>query len=241
MSAKKTKFDKSEPFFLQVCNAIRFHVGRQKELEGERAEAFDARDAALAELREIEARRSGGDDDEPTLSAEEIVELKAKHSDAVCKIEDLRSRISWHHKQVIDLVTKADTPGLDILYERPESPSEPVKAKEPAGDAAEGKGVGRPGSKPKPIAPDPALADGVDQHLATSINELDMPERVKGLLINAGLLKVGNLIDIIDADKDIGAEANLSAKQAEDVKKAVAAFRRKHRKAAREAEREGQE
>lgn len=240
MSTKKTKFDKAEPFFLQVCNAIRFHVGRQKELEGERAEAFDARDAALAELREIEARRSDGDDDEPTLSADEIVELKAKHSDAVCKIEDLRSRISWHHKQVIDLVTKADTPGLDILYERPESPSEPVRAKEPAGDAGGVKPVGRPG-KPRPIAPDPSLADGVDQHLATSINELDMPEKVKGLLINAGLLKVGNLIDIIDADKDIGAEANLSVKQAEDVKKAVAAFRRKHRKAAREAEREGQE
>lgn len=99
--------------------------------------------------------------------------------------------------------------------------------------------VGRPG-KPRPIAPDPSLADGVDQHLATSINELDMPEKVKGLLINAGLLKVGNLIEIIDADKDIGAEANLSVKQAEDVKKAVAAFRRKHRKASLEAEREGQ-
>lgn len=239
MSAKKSKFDKAEPFFLDVCNAIRYHVGRQKELEGERAEAFDARDAALAELKEIEARRSSGDDDEPTLSAEEIIELKAKHSDAVCKIEDLRSRISWHHKQVIDLVTKADTPGIDILYERPDSPGEPLKAKEPPSTGAGPKGVGRPG-KPKPIAPDPSLADGVNQHLATSINELDMPEKVKGLLVNAGLLKVGNLIEIIDADKDIGAEANLSAKQAEDVKRAVASFRRTHRRAALDAEREGQ-
>lgn len=194
-----------------------------------RADLFQSRDATEEQLH---ATRH-----EETKKREN---LTRDYGTVVLELKRLNHAIKSIESDVFDTIANGDQGKLwedgDVQLSLEDYLAEANVIDDDEGDV---RPVGRPG-KPRPIAPDPSLADGVDQHLATSINELDMPEKVKGLLINAGLLKVGNLIEIIDADKDIGAEANLSVKQAEDVKKAVAAFRRKHRKASLEAEREGQ-
>ena len=54
-SKKRSKFDKPDPFMLEVCNAIRHHVGSRVELESKRKAAFENRDAALAEINDVRA------------------------------------------------------------------------------------------------------------------------------------------------------------------------------------------
>ena len=97
--------------------------------------------------------------------------------------------------------------------------------------------VGRPGLKPKPEAPDPALADGEDQHLLASVNELDMREDLKGKAIAAGLTKIAHLAKEIDGpEPDLAGKLNVPEKDAKAVIKAVQAYRKAHRKAAMKAE-----
>lgn len=88
---------------------------------------------------------------------------------------------------------------------------------------------------------EPRLADGVDQHLAASVNELDMPERLKGRLVANGLAKIGNLVEFVDAAPATAAvrleqRLECSEKQAASVVAALQAYRKEHRKAMRETE-----
>ncbi len=223
--AKKSKHMSGQAFSVAVCDAIRHHVGEVKSLESKRSNAFDDRDAAIEELGEME-----GDSDEAH-------ELKCRHSDAIVLIDALSSRIKWHRGQIEDLVEKADEPSLDFMYEMPaEPPKKDPKQGELKDVAKDARPVGRPG-KPKPEAPDPSKGDGVDEHLAASVNELDMPENLKGKLIAAGLTTVGRVAAILDDEKkSLLDEANLNQNQTAAVTRAVKAFRKDHRQAAREAE-----
>lgn len=95
--------------------------------------------------------------------------------------------------------------------------------------------VGGPSAKepPKKPALEPApVHQGVDMHLAASVNELDMPELNKGRLLNAGINTVADAIKLFeDETKHAGTVLNCGEKIVAAIKKAVAAYRDKHRTA----------
>lgn len=95
--------------------------------------------------------------------------------------------------------------------------------------------VGGPSAKepPKKPALEPApVHQGVDMHLAASVNELDMPELNKGRLLNAGINTVADAIKLFEDDtKHPGTVLNCGEKIVAAIKKAVAAYRDKHRTA----------
>lgn len=81
-SKKRSKFDKPDPFMLEVCNAIRHHVGSRIELESKRKAAFENRDAALAEINDVRAAMILGDEaNRPRAKLEdELLHAQAHHS-----------------------------------------------------------------------------------------------------------------------------------------------------------------
>lgn len=227
------------PFSLDVCNAIRHHAASVEAAESRRKIAFDERDAAEKEKHELANRDS-----------KEYLEACRRHSDAIESIDGLNSDIKFHNKTLVELATNADTPGLEVLYERPAEP--PPKKKDQmefGGVGGEGGGaekderpVGRPRQKQA------AIADGVAEHLKASVNELDLHEQALGLLIKGGFETVAQLVDKVD-DANLLAlsyrgsaktllidEIGCSEKEADAILKALAFFRKKHRRAAAEAE-----
>lgn len=215
----KSKHMKGTPFDAKVCDAIRHHIGERLVLEVKRGKAFEDRDAALAEIAEIESR-----------DCREYGELCRRHSEAVQAIETLGKSVKWHQNQVDELVEKADEPQLDFMYDPPEEPA--TKQLKLAGVAP----VGKPG-RPRPEGPDPSLGDGVDEHLRASVNELDCREDIKGKLIDAGLTTVGRVAAVLDDDKqDLREVLNCGENIASEIKKAVKQYRTKHRRAAHDVE-----
>jgi hypothetical protein len=76
----------------------------------------------------------------------------------------------------------------------------------------------------------------VDEHLKAHVNELDCREDLKGKLVSAGLTTIGAVAYIIDGDGDLRDKAEINENQASEIKRAVKAYRKKHRSAAREVE-----
>ncbi len=226
--AKKSKHMTGKAFSVEVCDAIRHHIGERKALESKRVNAFEDRDAALEEKHEIDDHDS-----------DEYLEACKRHSDSIAAIDGLSASIKWHRNQIDDLVDTADEPQLDFMYDPPaEAPHAKGGPKQLrlAGEEAETRPVGRPG-RPRPEAPDPSKGDGVDEHLNASVAELDCRENVKGKLTAAGLTTVGRVVAVLEDDKqDIRDVLNVGETIASEVKKAVKQYRDKHRRAAREAE-----
>ena len=238
-SKKRSKFDKPAPFMLEVCNAIRHHVGSRVELESKRKAAFENRDAALAEINDVRAAMILGDEaDRPRAKLEdELLHAQARHSQAITEIDELQKTIRWHASQIDEMVTRADEPELDVLYEMPAPPPPEKKDDGQMTLAGDTRPVGRPGLKPKPEAPDPSKGDGVDEHLKASVKELDMPERLIGICEKAGKTKVGHLADVLDSkDSDLSEALDCEPKDAKAIAKAVKVYRDQHRKAAMNAE-----
>lgn len=97
--------------------------------------------------------------------------------------------------------------------------------------------VGRPGPA-KPAAPSPEMGDGVDEHLKTSVNELDLREDIKGKLIKHQFSTVQQLVAQMACEGESEADALMSVvedsmtlAEAKAVCKAVKSFRAKHRDA----------
>jgi hypothetical protein len=212
-----SKHATGKPFTVEVCDAIRHHIGSRKALESKRKAAFEDRDAAIAELGELSNKESP-----------EATKAKARHSDAVIQIEDLNDRIKWHRNQIDELVDNADEPGFDFLYEPEDEPETKVT-----------KGKNDKPGKSGPTKPeaDAGVFEGVDQQLAASVNELDMRENLKGLLINAGLTTIGAVVKEIDDPKQSLEDIKgIGENTAAEIVKAVKAYRKKHRDASRKVE-----
>lgn len=225
--SKKSKHMTGKAFSVEVCDAIRHHIGERKALESKRVNAFEDRDAALEAKRDIDDHDCG-----------EYLEACKRHSDAIAAIDGLSASIKWHRNQIDDLVDKADEPQLDFMYHPPAEDHKPKQLKL-AGEQPETLPVGRVGKpgKPRPEAPDPSKGDGVDEHLNASVQELDCREDLKAKLTAAGLTTVGRVIAAIeDKEKDLRDVINVGENLASAIKKAVKAYRAKHRKAAREVE-----
>ncbi len=121
----------------------------------------------------------------------------------------------------------------DLYGEDPDATQMKLKPEKPA----DTRPVGRPGPA-KPAAPSPEMGDGVDEHLKTSVNELDLREDIKGKLIKHQFSTVHQLVAQMACQGESEADALMSVvedsmtmAEAKAVCKAVKTFRAKHRDA----------
>lgn len=215
----KRKHMTGKPFSVEVCDAIRFHIGEGKSLESKRKNAFEDRNAALEEKIGLE------DPDSP-----EYLAACKRHSDAVALIDSLDAQIKWHKNQVTELVEEADNPQLALEFDppAPKPKSDPKQLK--LEEAKDTRPVGR-----KPAAPEAPVAEGVDQHLAASVNELDLREDLKGKLIAAGFETIAQLCVVVDSDQDLAEKVDVTPAAAKSIEKSLKAYRKAHRSADAEA------
>ena len=195
-----------------------------------RADLFQSRDATEEQLH---ATRH-----EETKKREN---LTRDYGTVVLELKRLNHAIKGIESDVFDTIANGDQGKLwedgDVQLSLEDYLAEANVIDDDEGDV---RPVGRPGSKPKPEAPDPSKGDGVDEHLKASVKELDMPERLIGLCEKAGLTKIVHLVKVLD-DNDgdapsLGEAVNGSDKDAKEIAKAVKVYRDKHRKAAMKAE-----
>lgn len=219
MAGRKSKHALEVPFSLEVSNAMRHHSGTAKSLASKRDNAFEDRDAALAELADIEDQHS-----------EDALKLKERHSDAVVKIDELSDLIKWHTKQVLDMALKADDPGVEILYEKPDEPPPPEsKTKKSTEDKTQLK-----------IQPEAPVAEGEDQQLAVDISNLDLSGPLQAKLRKANVNTIAQLVAIADdRGRNLRDELNLGNGPCVALEAALEAYRKKHRRAIAEADQEG--
>lgn len=219
--AKKLKSPhaKDSTFTLEVCNAIRHHLGEIAALESKRDTAFDDRDHYAEQIAE-------GD-----LEGDDEIEVKAKHSDSVRLIDELKESIKWHQSELHRMVRQADEPGIEVLYEQPDEPPAPKKDA-PVDVPGQLRLAGSDAKAEKPSVP---AAAGVDEHLKATVAELQLEKTLTEKLIAQGFTTIGSLAEVIDAEDDLLGHG-FSGPQSAKVKKAVESFRAVHRKAMRAAE-----
>lgn len=228
---KKSIHAKGTQFSIEVCDAIRHHLGEIKSLESKRENAFKDRNAALAAKRELHNKDS-----------KEYADESKRHSDAVILIDSLDDEIKWHTSQVKATTLKADDPQLEIKY----APPPPKEAEDPKqmkmGDTPKDT---RPVGRARAKEVEPAVPVGENQHLLARVIELDMREDLKGACIDATLGTVGAVYEIVKTDDDeatkLAEKLNLDGSAARQVRAAVELYLKKHTKAEMAVERGGTE
>lgn len=212
MSAKKSKHMTGKAFTVEVCDAVRHHVGCRKVLESNRKKAFEDRDAAIAELNELKDKHSS-----------EALKIKERHSDAIIQIDDLSTRIKFHSNQVDELVEKADEPEFEFMYD-----FEDTQEKD------DDRPVGKPGT-PKPVkggkgepVPETEQPQGYNQHLTASVNELGLNDSAKQKVIDAGFVTINALHQFIESGKSLSDKLNAGENVVSSVKRAVKTFLKEH-------------
>jgi hypothetical protein len=233
MSQKYRQFDGA------VCQKLRNLVIALAKAKAKRERAFEERDGLIAEIASINV-------DE----VKKIEERKAEAFDAEREIERLNKSCKWYTQTMLDVVEKADEPGLfddDVDAKVPKEVfgnGPTAKAEKPA-EPKGGGGGGGGGKDPRPVGrPVLALPSSVevgdDQHLDASVKELvAVSPSILAKLTDAKIVKVGQLAAAADAGKDLCDIAGLTEKQAENLLKSLAAFRREHRRAGLEVSRGG--
>lgn len=226
--SKQSKHMTGKPFTVEVCDAIRHHVGCRIALESKRSNAFDDRDAAKAELEELKNK------DSP-----DALKVKGRYADACIQIDDLSTRVKFHSNQVDELVEKADAPSFEFMYEISD-----LEKKE----ADDDRPVGKPGT-PKPkkggkraggeAVPEAAQPEGFNQHLNASVNELELNDRDKQKLIDGGFVTIGQLVVFVNSGKNLRDKLNVGEGIHSSIMRAMKQFLKDHTKADTEATRDG--
>jgi len=214
-----------KPLPVVVCDAIRHYQGEITLLERTRKEAFETRDRAAESKR----RLKNHDSREYTVASTE-------HSDAVLEIERLTDDIAWYRNQLKGAIEKSSSTQthFDFAFTPLKEAEEEDQMEFGGGEKSEPRPVGRPGPV-KPAAPDPSKATGIHEHLKASVNKLDCPEVIKGKLFKAKLETVNDVVQALNAKRDLTVQAGLTVKQDEQLAEAVGAYRAKHLKADLEA------
>lgn len=214
-----------KPFPANPCERLRRLVALRQQCETNRKAMFTARDHAFNER----ARTSDGEKSKRER-------LESDYGKAVMEIERLKNTIKWCNDEIDSTVTNADDGKLfdsadldvpDFTKPKDEDEEDEGDGSDLPTSAAEVKTVGRPG-KVKPDMADPAMGAGIDEHLKASVNELDCREDLKGKLVAAGLLTIGDVAAMIDAKTDLREKVDCGEKIASEIKKAVEAYRKKH-------------
>lgn len=235
MGRSKQKSDNeyasTEPFSLAVCNRIRWCVGKLDEAVASRKEAFEHRDSMRSQLGQLAltAATAGGRVDPGAM-----MEAKAKAFDAERAIDDLQHDINFYRRTISETCKQSDSPELDGMLD--ERPLPTPRVEKPAPPRA---------TKPA-VEKDAGVAVGVDEHLAASVNELDLPELQKSRLVRGGYTTVGALAKFVDAAGAQAAEQTAAVvkefgvadKHAVQLLDALRIYRRKHQRASLEVERD---
>ena len=220
-----------EPFAPNVCQKLRNLVSARKRAIAKRDNLFKTRDGLKADL---DATSSGEKD--------KRLRLHAEYGETVLSIESYKRAIARIDGDIDDAVENADDsklfsdPGVDMgeYLADPVKPDPKASSKPVGGPSAK-----EPPKKPAIAKPEPALQiSGVDEHLAASVNELDLGEYEKGKLVQAEFNTVGDVAKLLDSpdEPDLQAAFNLSPRQVANVCRAVKKFRTTHREAMRKAE-----
>jgi hypothetical protein len=220
---------KYKAFDGSVCEKLRNLNKELTKAQAKRVKAFEDRDGLMAEIASTNV-----------AEVKKIAELKAEAFDAERAIEKLNKSIKWYQSTLMEVIAKADEPGLfeddvdakvprEVFAQGPKPKAEkPIEAK-----PKDPRPVGRP-----MLALPPAVETGEDQHLDASVKELvAVSPSVLAKLTEAKIVKVGQLAALADADKDLTDAAGLTEKQAENLLKSLASFRRDHRRAGLEVNR----
>lgn len=214
-----------EPFSHVVCDKIRNLLAARKKAETKRGDLFKARDYAKDELD-----KTGKDEEAKRLH------FQADYGKCVIEISQYDRAIKRIQTQLDDAVENADNeklfgddPSVDFAEMLAEPAKTPAKSDKPVGGPSAKEPPKKPAIEPAPVH------QGVDMHLAASVNELDMPELHKGRLLHAGITTIADAIKLFeDETKHAGTVLNCGEKIVANIKKAVAAYRDTHRKATKE-------
>lgn len=252
----KRPYLRTETCTLDAWNAIVHHSLTIDELKLEREEAFEARDNALGQLEEADA------------NSDEAHEAGYEHSKAVRAIDNIAASIKFHQSELQKAI-RAAIKGEEVkIYDfNPDaakkrkdddeakkatgSPDVPGQAKlNLVGGGGGGGGedlrpVGRPGKKPAAIAPMPA--DGVDEQLDASVNELggegkdQLSDATIAALVKAGFTTIRHVALQLDGTNGrivLGDKIGKGEKVVAQIVKATELYRAKHRKAILNAQHE---
>lgn len=211
----------------QVCQAL-FAMNEQRVVS-------KAREAELVQLRkslegDLDRLGAGSSSEHLQVSREYVVTIRS--------IDYWRERQRTLSDKISEAISKAPQGQLfeldDVILRKPPTEADFFTKPEPVEDPTQ---PSLPMRKPKKTAPaaDPP-AEGVDQHLAASVNELDLRENIKGQLIDGGMPTIGAVAALLDKGGDLRELLECSENVERDIKKAVKLYRTAHRKAAREAE-----
>lgn len=231
--SKKSKHAKGTPFSIDVCDGIRHHIGELASLASKRKNAFEDRDAALADKRGLRNKDS-----------KEYAEASRRHSDAVIAIDELDDQIAWHRGQLKEVVEEADNPQHELEFEPPKPPpaEDPKQMKIGEGVSKDAPPVGRPVGRPAKET-EPAVAVGENQHLLARVIELDMREDLKTACIDAGLGTIGAVFEVIKTDTseatNLSTKLNIDGSAARQLRAAVEKYLKKHTRAEMDVERSG--
>lgn len=212
----------NEQFPLSTCRTLRTIVGLRKKVRADRDRAFENRDDARDRMDEAEGDKQKRD-------------AEADFGLCVRQIERLQTAIKKLDNDIEEAIENPDQEELfdvgqltlrDYVNDTPSKIATKVKEKQDAKKAADAE----------------APPEGVDQHLAASINELDLTDRLKEALLEHNIPTVGALVVFQDkSDTDNDADdlqdlLNVEEKDQKAIISALAKYRREHRKAARQVE-----
>lgn len=198
-----------------VCRRLDYLLARKKEAKAKRTELFKARDGLNAEIDTLRAPEK-----------EKRQRLQSELGDAVRQIERLQKTIGWAESCIEETIANARQGDMFGVDEKPEPPADLFTHKAP--EDKQGADL---------IVP----PEESDQHLTASVNELDIPEQLKGKIIAAGIETVGRLTMYVDRDTDLAGLLNVGENKVSQIKQALKAYRKAHRAAMTEAEQRGRD
>lgn len=203
-----------------ICQRLRNLVKAEKDAESKRQDLFDARNHAEEELNSTPSNKPGDREHQQAEYGRCVLEIK-RWDKAIAAIRNDKN----------DLIEQADEPGLyddaDVHIDEFMERTRPAP-KKPSDDAGQmtmdDRPVGRP---PKNDAP---VAVGENQHLAASILELGLPDRVVVELKAQGFETVNHLVLHQNKGKRFIEIHRLSETSAAEIEKALGQYLKKHSK-----------
>lgn len=207
------------PFPGVVCELIRTCVKEKRKAEAKRETEFEERDNAANSIEEA-------------ANDAEKQEAEAAYGRAVMQIDILGQKIKFCNTKITELVEQADEPGLPFEDAQLEFPDFKPKSKGHKDEAGE--------TAPKVEVPDQKTfetGEGVDEQLKAAVAELNLPDTLTKVLVENKFTTVGHIAKALDSEGGLAIKGVGDVKIAE-ITKAVKAYRKRHRQADREVEKE---
>lgn len=222
---------------IKILDRIWTQSRKRTAAKSKRKNLFNERDTVDAKIDELEDK-----------SSDEGLKLSLKWREIVKAIDKLALEIEFYSDAIEEAIDDAIQGKFEFLDADIGPPKKlydklkPKKAEEPA-PKKDGRPVGVPGPDRQTMK---LVLEGVDEHLNAAVSELDtLSDRDRDKLTNAGFTTIGEVAKVIDVDGgtlgQLMDKLNCGQEIASRIKKAVGSFRKKHRSAKAEVEREERE